>query len=111
MSKQVKIKKLCLEIGSKKIELTLKQAQELKDVLNDTFGEEVTEYIYRDRWTYPQHYPYFTYTGTICQANEQIDLTANSGTFAPDQAVTSGYAQVVEWAGSTSNDTLTLTTQ
>ena len=43
MSKpKVKVSKVCLQIDGTKIELTLKQAQELKDVLNDTFGEEVT---------------------------------------------------------------------
>ena len=53
MSKQAKISKLCLEIGGKKIELTLKQAKELKDVLNDTFGEETVRHVHHDRWHYP----------------------------------------------------------
>jgi len=41
MSKKAKVKisKLVLEIGSKKIEITIKQAQELREVLNDSFGQ------------------------------------------------------------------------
>ncbi len=41
MSKEAKVKisKLVLEIGGKKIEITIKQAQELREVLNDSFAE------------------------------------------------------------------------
>ncbi len=41
MSKKAKVKisKLVLEIGSKKIEITIKQAQELREILNDSFAE------------------------------------------------------------------------
>jgi hypothetical protein len=46
MKRKVKIAKICLNVDGKHIELTLAQAQELKNVLNETFGEKVTEYIY-----------------------------------------------------------------
>ena len=41
MSKEAKVKisKLVLEIGGKKIEITIKQAQELREILNDSFAE------------------------------------------------------------------------
>ena len=107
---QVRIKKVCLEIGSKKIELTLKQAQELKDVLNETFGEEVTEYVYRDRWNYPQQYPWWTYTPT-CLTSDTI--TGSSGAYPGGNTVTttSGLAQVPQWSGSIANNTVTFSTQ
>lgn len=76
MSKRVKISKLCLQIDGKKIELTLKQAQELKDVLNDTFGEKVTEYIYPYR-PYP-YYPYSTWT--VSSGTCDITSTGQLGT-------------------------------
>ena len=76
---KVKVSKICLDVGGKKIELTLKQAQQLKDTLNDTFGEKVTEYI--------RPYPYWQYncsgaTGSIAYSN----------TTATGASVTSGYA-------------------
>ncbi len=37
---KVRISKLVLEIGGKKIELTIKQVKELQEVLNDSFGPD-----------------------------------------------------------------------
>ncbi len=42
MSKRVKIGKLTLEIDGKVIDLTIDQAMELRDLLNDTFGGDPT---------------------------------------------------------------------
>jgi len=85
---KVKIAKICLEIDGKKIELTLKQAQQLKDVLNDTFGETVTEYIY------PYHaYPYSTttFTTTTQPTVTRPQIWCNAGdTYAMSAANISG---------------------
>ena len=91
MSKQVKISKLCLEIGGKKIELTMKQAKELKDVLVDTFGGEDT-IIYRDRWRYPNTYPIYPNTWyTTCGKETGAAIGGNVMNAATDTlAVYSG---------------------
>jgi hypothetical protein len=88
MSK-VKISKLCIDIDGKRIELTMKQAKELSEVLNDTFGNDQTVFI--DRWRYPSYpYPYY---GSVCGT-----LTSASGT-------------LTSWNGAVSSDTVTLTAQ
>ncbi len=38
----VKISKLNIKIGKKEISLTLEEAKELQEILNDTFGEQKT---------------------------------------------------------------------
>lgn len=59
MSKRnkVRVSKICLDIEGKTIELSLKQAQKLRDLLNETFGEETVTYV--DRY----HRPYMSYYG------------------------------------------------
>ena len=101
MSKQVKISKLCLEIGGKKIELTMKQAKELKDVLNDTFGGEDT-IIYRDRW----HQPYQYWQPNTWYASTNADIPAIGGN-TTDATVFKG----AEWNGAISGNQVTLTAQ
>ena len=104
MSKQVKISKLCLEIGGKKIELTMKQAKELKDVLNDTFGE--SEVIFRDRWHYPHTYPSnpnYWYT-TCSSGTANLAAVGNAST---DTAI----MNCSEWQGAISGNQITLTAQ
>jgi len=49
------IKKIVLEIGDKEIELTPDEAKELKDVLNNLFGEKDIVYIPKP---YPVYHPY-----------------------------------------------------
>ncbi len=86
--KQVRISKICLEIEGKKINLTLKQAQELKDVLNDTFGEGDVV-VYHDRWNIPywNHYTFTSpviskgnlhFTDTICLSNNVAEEVTSS---------------------------------
>jgi len=96
MSKRVKVSKICLQIDGKKIELTMKQAQELKDVLNDTFGQTVTEYIYpRPYWGHP----YWSYGQIACGTT-----TVSSADIARPSAYTN-------WASDYQDSTLTITTQ
>lgn len=99
---QVKISKLVLEISGKKIELTMKQAKELKDVLNDTFGE--SEMVFRDRWypypnypnygypNYPWNPPFYTTCGTGNDVSPNSltsdNLTTVSGSFAVSGSTT-----------------------
>ena len=59
---RVKISTLKIDLGDTTIELTLKQAQALKDALNDTFGEKVTQYVYPYHHYYP--HPYTTWAGS-----------------------------------------------
>ena len=101
MSKQVKISKLCLEIGGKKIELTMKQAKELKGVLNDTFGE--SEVVFRDRWHYPNTYPVYPNTWYTTCATGSSNLAGN--------AITTNTATLKcdEWQGAISGNQVTLT--
>ena len=101
MSKQVKISKLCLEIGGKKIELTMKQAKELKDVLNDTFGGEDT-IVYRDRW----HQPYQYWQPNTWYSTTGTNLVA-SGDITTDTAI----MNCDEWKGAISGNQVTLTAQ
>ena len=58
------IKKITIEVGGKKIDMTPDEAKEMKRILNDLFGDSYPIFIerYRDRWPYP-HWTYTT-TGT-----------------------------------------------
>lgn len=85
------IKKVILEIGGKEIKLTLAQAKELQEILNDTFGSAETVFV--DRWHYnhwhnpPQ--PYWYNTVPCAEATRQ-------------------YNAAVGWQGSVSSGTLML---
>ena len=71
MSKKVKISKLVLDIEGKKIELTIKQAHALQDVLNETFGEDtvvVHEHYDRYPWQYPN--TWYNTNDVTCRGNE-----------------------------------------
>ena len=80
------IEKIVLEIGGKKIELTLEEAKSLMNILADAFGDKtkIME-IERDRW-YPYRYPYWTITwcGTDAVTSQtdggvmQCSLTSNN---------------------------------
>jgi hypothetical protein len=94
MSKQVKISKLCLEIGGKKIDLTLKQAKELMEVLNETLGVEAHTHI----MNIPIAQPYIPYTPNgIWYSSGQIN---ESPVFNGNQ-----------FEGSISNNCMSLTAQ
>lgn len=91
----VTIEKIVLEIGGKKIELTLEEARSLMSILVDTFGDKtkIVE-VERDRWysyPYPYQVPYYYYpcwTITWCGTNTgtsqadggvmQCSLTSNN---------------------------------
>ena len=64
---KVEISKVSVKIGEQAIELTLEQAKELRDILNDTFGEKVVVRPYSpiiiDR-PYPYVYPHWTVYAT-----------------------------------------------
>jgi hypothetical protein len=50
--KTVEISKVNIKIGKKEIELSVEEAKELKEILNETFGEKGVVYI-------PQPYPVY----------------------------------------------------
>ena len=110
MSKRVKISKLCIEIDGKKIELTMKQAKELSEVLNDTFGGP--EIIFRDRWYNPYPYPY-TSSPTITPPYKPIEIwcgttgAIGAGNISSDTTITSS----AEWRGMVDAGMITLTAQ
>jgi hypothetical protein len=93
MSKRVKIAKLCLEIDGKKIDLTLKQAKELKEVLNETLGEETVRHVHHDRWVYPNHYPnqipwYSTTTcGNLTETSTDVSAYSSMATNIADAGI------------------------
>ena len=104
MSK-VKISKLCIEIDGKKIELTMKQAKELSEVLNDTFGGP--EVVFRDRWysTYPYiapYQPYYSTCGTITTSTGPAMSAYSTATAVVDGAT---------WQGQIDAGMITLTSQ
>ncbi len=69
MSK-TEISKIVLKSGGKKIELSLKEAHELKDILNDTFPKKEIEYnicpvVIEKGWPpYNPYRPYDVWYGT-----------------------------------------------
>lgn len=99
MSKQVKISKLCIEIDGKKIELTMKQAKELSEVLNDTFGGK--EIVFRDRW-YPGYQPYYSTCGAITTSSTDVNCYNSTATAIMDGAT---------WQGKIDAGMITLTAQ
>lgn len=45
MNKKIEIKKVVIQIGDKEAELTIEQARELKDALNELLGKKETVYL------------------------------------------------------------------
>ena len=108
MSKtRVKISKLCLEIDGKKIELTMKQARDLSEVLNDTFGKSET--VFRDRWHYPYSQPYWYYStsGNIQCSSGSITTTTGANCATTDTVMMNS----AEWQGKIDAGLITLTAQ
>ena len=52
------IKKIELDLGGKKVELTPTQAKNLKEALDELFGKEVIREVVRDPMPYIPYYPY-----------------------------------------------------
>jgi hypothetical protein len=45
MSKKIEVKKIVIQLGDKEAELTIEQARELKDALNELLGLKETVYL------------------------------------------------------------------
>lgn len=78
---KVAINKIVIEIGKRKIELTKNQAKEMKEVLDELFGEKVVvdkEYHYHG---YRDYYPYWKWDGhaVLCSDNS-AKLTLDNNT-------------------------------
>ena len=64
MSEKVQVSKIVVKMGDKEVELSLAEAKELQELLNETFGTKETVYIPSQpiyverpyRWTYPHWY-------------------------------------------------------
>ncbi len=97
MSKKVRVTKVEIEIGDSKQLLTLDQAKELRDVLNDAFpekyGQPITYPVVIHEWPRPYHYwtPTWispTYTGGmtgVTTTSNVLSITDNM-TFANETA-------------------------
>ena len=79
MSKKVKIDKVIIDIAGKELKLSIEQAKELQEILNNTFGEEkVVRYpVYVDRYIPPYRGPYWTYTTCV---SDTTTASANTAT-------------------------------
>ena len=64
----VEVTNVSIKIGKKELNLTVKEAKELKSVLNELFEKEVVKEVhhYSDRWWYQPYYnqPLSTWTVT-----------------------------------------------
>jgi hypothetical protein len=116
MSK-VQISKICLNIDGRKIEMTMKQAKKLSEVLNDTFGNN--EVVFRDRWytsPYPVNVP-SVWPGATCTGDTPYQLgttttSAGAGANINAQAITANSTVAFsseEWDGMLSANTMSLT--
>lgn len=78
MSKKVKVSKIKIEIGENEFELTLEQARELRDLLEDTFGKTIyqpypiTNPIIVERPIYTRPYRYWEPTWTYTSGTTAI---------------------------------------
>ena len=93
MKTKVEVKKIEINIGKQKIELTLDEARELRDLLNDTFGEQKTIYVpgapvIIERPYYP--YRYWTVT---------CEPASTSAATAPQSSTTVVYSLANQAAG------------
>lgn len=67
------IEELKLNLGSKKVSLTVDEAKKLKKALNDLFGKEVVRKVVKDPyWPYPYWY---WYTGYCDYGDKSIGIT------------------------------------
>ena len=94
------IKKIELDLGGKKVELTPTQAKNLKEALDELFGKEVIREVVRDPMPYIPYYPqpYYHYWewypqgyrvggmtwGSTGQAIGTTDYVLGGSTFNPD---------------------------
>jgi hypothetical protein len=85
MSKaKTKVAKIVIQIDGKELELSPKQAKDLRDVLCEMYGgNDTVEHIYTDRYRQWQH-PYWTYT----VANGAIGMQADTTTTTAYNAIT-----------------------
>jgi hypothetical protein len=83
MNKKVEVSKINIKIGKKEIPLSLNEAKELRDILNDTFGKQETVYLSGTpypvyprpyRYWYPTYAPYVTYSGSNVSDNDTYSL-------------------------------------
>jgi hypothetical protein len=100
MSKKVRVAKIVIEIGDKRIALSLKEAESLKEVLDDMFGEDVV--IYKDRWC--DYRPYIYTSPTYCWPN-QTDIICKTTTAGQMGEI---HTDTVMWNASMEGNTLSL---
>jgi len=53
MTKNVKVSNINIKIGKKEVTLTLEEAKELRELLNETFGDKETMYVPNPYPVYP----------------------------------------------------------
>lgn len=62
MNKEVRITTVSIEIGKKKIDLTVEEAKQLLEILSDTFGEKINTIIKEIEIHHDWYRPYVIYT-------------------------------------------------
>jgi len=83
------ISRLIFEIGGRKFKLTLEQAKELQEILNDTFG--IGNNVFMNRWHAPNWY-----------------LPAQQQNWDAAVGINTTKCTIVNWDGEVSSDTLIL---
>lgn len=80
--KAVRVERIKLVIGKQEIDLSLDEAQELKEVLKETFGEHVWEMVPQPYIPYPYVQPWWEINGTNwkCPPNWAIRYDAHTST-------------------------------
>ena len=61
MSKKIEVTKIVIRMGEQDAELTIEQARQLKDALNELLGSKETVYIPSQPVVIEQRYPYHPY--------------------------------------------------
>jgi len=90
-TKAVRIERIQLVIGEKKIELSLAEARELLNILADTFGEK--EPVMRAiPYPYPYHYPHIWYEPYSKPYIGPWTVTCNSTTETLSLAASESYS-------------------
>jgi hypothetical protein len=82
MTKKIEVKKVVIQLGDKEAELTIEQARQLKDALNELLGSKETVYVSPSPIIIerPYTYPYSPYWSITWQTVSGSAADGQSGT-------------------------------
>lgn len=78
------IKKMVIELGGKDVELTMAQARELKEALDELFGEKVREIVRPQPYPVPEPYPVIPWRRPYWPWREPIWISRMGSKFSID---------------------------